>query len=90
MGFGGMSEKGVLLGLDTLMCDHISGFVQVKEAILGMAKGECALSAEDIAGLLKCLPSADERDMLQRHAARYAELGMAEQFMLTMMSIPQV
>ena len=64
--------------------------MQVKESILGMTKGECALSAEDIAGLLKCLPSTDERDMLQRHAARYAELGMAEQFMLTMMSISQV
>ena len=72
------------------MCDHISYFMQVKEAILGMTKGDCALNAEDIAGLLKCLPSADERDMLQRHAARYAELGMAEQFMLSMMSISQV
>ena len=28
--------------------------------------------------------------MLQRHAARYAELGTAEQFRLTMMSITQV
>ena len=62
----------------------------MKEAILGIVRGEGGLSTEDINGLLRCLPSADERDMLQRHSARYAELGMAEQFMLTMMSISQV
>ena len=55
-----------------------------------MVRGEGGLSTEDLNGLLRCLPSADERDMLQRHSARYAELGMAEQFMLTMMSISQV
>ena len=55
-----------------------------------MVHGKGGLSTEDIAGLLRCLPSADEREMLQRHSARYAELGMAEQFMLSMMSIPQV
>ena len=63
---------------------------QVKEAILGMVHGQGGLSTEDISGLLRCLPSADEREMLQRHSARYAELGMAEQFMLSMMSISQV
>ena len=62
----------------------------MKEAILSLVHGEGGLSTEDINGLLRCLPSADERDMLQRHSARYAELGMAEQFMLTMMSISQV
>lgn len=55
-----------------------------------MVRGKGGLSTEDIAGLLRCLPSADEREMLQRHSARYAELGMAEQFMLSMMSISQV
>ena len=55
-----------------------------------MVKGEGCLSTEDIAGLLRCLPSPEERDMLERHAARCAELGMAEQFMLAMMSISQV
>ena len=57
---------------------------------MGMARGDDIFSAEEISGLLRCLPSQDERDMLQRHEARYAELGMAEQFMLTMMSISQV
>jgi len=57
---------------------------------LGLVHGKGGLSTEDINGLLRCLPSTDERDMLQRHSARYAELGMAEQFMLTMMSISQV
>ena len=55
-----------------------------------MVHGQGSLSTEDISGLLRCLPSADEREMLQRHSARYAELGMAEQFMLSMMSISQV
>ena len=55
-----------------------------------MARGDDVFSAEEITGLLRCLPSQDERDMLQRHEARYAELGMAEQFMLTMLSISQV
>ena len=57
---------------------------------MGMARGDDMFSAEEINGLLRCLPSQDERDMLRRHEARYAELGMAEQFMLTMMSISQV
>ena len=57
---------------------------------MGMARGDDIFSAEEINGLLRCLPSQDERDMLQRHEDRYAELGMAEQFMLTMMSISQV
>ena len=57
---------------------------------MGMARGDDIFSAEEITGLLRCLPSQDERDMLRRHEARYAELGMAEQFMLTMMSISQV
>jgi hypothetical protein len=65
--------------------------MQIKEAVL-----ECGtdtadrLTDEELAGILQCLPTAEDRQRLRMAPANHAEVGTAEQFMLAMMAIPHV
>ncbi|CAL8464050.1 g3585 [Coccomyxa elongata] len=64
---------------------------QIKEAVLQCGTdGEESLTDEELAGLLLCLPNAEDMQRLKGAPKDIAQLGMAEQFMLAMMSIPQV
>lgn len=64
---------------------------QIKEAVLQCGTdGEDSLTDEELAGLLLCLPNAEDVQRLKAAPKDTAQLGMAEQFMLAMMSIPQV
>ncbi|BDA49172.1 probable disheveled-associated activator of morphogenesis 1 at N-terminal half [Coccomyxa sp. Obi] len=64
---------------------------QIKEAVLQCGTdGEDSLTDEELAGLLLCLPNAEDVQRLKGAPTDTAQLGMAEQFMLAMMSIPQV
>lgn len=66
---------------------------QIKEAVLQCGTdGEDSLTDEELTGLLQCLPNAEDVQRL-RAAPKdliVGQLGVAEQFMLAMLSIPQV
>lgn len=65
--------------------------LQIKEAVLQCGTdGEDSLTDEELGGLLLCLPNAEDVQRLRGAPKDVAQLGMAEQFMLAMMSIPQV
>ncbi len=65
--------------------------VQIKEAVLqcGTDSEDC-LADDELAGLLQCLPTVEDVQRLRAAPKDTAQLGEAEQFMLAMMSIPQV
>jgi hypothetical protein len=64
---------------------------QVKDFILGTggSGGPAMFTDDELASLLECLPSQEEAEMLAPHAAEAAQLGVAENFLLAMLSIPQ-
>ena len=65
--------------------------MQIKEAVLQCGTdGEDSLSDDELAGMLQCLPNEDDVKRLGAAPKDVAQLGEAEQFMLAMMSIPQV
>ncbi len=74
-----------------LLFKGYAGAVQIKEAVLQCGtEGEDSLTDEELGGLLLCLPYAEDVQRLKGAPTDTAQLGMAEQFMLAMMSIPQV
>lgn len=65
--------------------------LQIKEAVLHCGTENAdTLADEELAGILQCLPTAEDQDRLRGAPADTAELGTAEQFMLALMSVPHV
>ena len=65
---------------------------QVKDFILGTggSGGPAMFTDDELTTLAECMPTKDEADLMREHAAEAAELGIAENFLLAMLSIPQV
>lgn len=65
--------------------------MQIKEAVLQCGTdSEDSLSDDELAGMLQCLPNEEDMKRLSAAPKDVKQLGAAEQFMLAMLSIPQV
>jgi hypothetical protein len=67
--------------------------VQIKAAILRQeehAEHIRKFTEDELSGLLQSIPTVDERKTLSAYHGDITHLGDVEQFMLEMMSIPQV
>ena len=65
--------------------------LQVKDFILGTggSGGPMLFSDDELATLVECLPTAEEAELLGSHAKDAANLGIAENFLLAMLTIPK-
>ena len=63
----------------------------MKDFILGTggSGGPMLFSDDELATLVECLPTAEEAELLVPHAKDAANLGIAENFLLAMLTIPK-
>jgi hypothetical protein len=68
-------------------------FEQIKATILspdGQTESSRRFTEDELTGLLQAIPTGDERKALSTYHGDVRNLGDVEQFMLEMMTVPQV